>query len=160
MEVRLHNFLTFVQMNVVGVTTQEGWLDWNWAGHCAEGFPTPQLFGVTVLTELQSAWLLTLWHDVIYKATCEVLLLSIQVFWYVNCLPAFRRIIVSSCCRVKRYSLSKSPYHFTKQHNLTFQVSTNAVCFISDIMLPTTIICVLLIGNGVIIFVIFYLRKR
>jgi len=54
----------------------------------------------------------------------------------------------------------QNPYQFTKQNNLTSQVSTNAVCFISDIMLPTTIICVLLIGNGVIIFVIFYLRKR
>ncbi|XP_069687488.1 uncharacterized protein [Periplaneta americana] len=29
-----------------------------------------------------------------------------------------------------------------------------------DILLPTMIICVLLIGNGVVIFVIFYLRKR
>ena len=97
---------------------------------------------------------------VVYKATFEVLLL-------LGCegLPTFRRIIVSSCCRVKqsdpsRYSRPKSPYHFTKQNNLTSQISTNAVCFISDIMLPTAIICVLLIGNGVIIFVIFYLRKR
>ncbi|XP_021928029.1 uncharacterized protein LOC110833839 isoform X3 [Zootermopsis nevadensis] len=32
--------------------------------------------------------------------------------------------------------------------------------FIYDVMLPTTIICVLLIGNGVIIFIIFYLRKK
>jgi len=48
--------------------------------------------------------------------------------------------------------------HQTEQPDV--QVSTNSVCFISDIILPTTIICVLLIGNGVIIFVIFYLRKR
>ncbi|XP_068083513.1 uncharacterized protein [Anabrus simplex] len=29
-----------------------------------------------------------------------------------------------------------------------------------DVLLPTVIICVLLVGNGVIIFVIYYLRKR
>lgn len=51
-----------------------------------------------------------------------------------------------------------TPLHQTEQ--LDVHVSTNAVCFISDIVLPTTIICVLLIGNGVVIFVIFYLRKR
>jgi len=50
----------------------------NWAGHCAEGFPTPRLFGVTVLTELQSGWQLTLWHAVKYKVMFEVLLLRIQ----------------------------------------------------------------------------------
>nr|CAD7441757.1 unnamed protein product [Timema bartmani] len=32
--------------------------------------------------------------------------------------------------------------------------------FVFDVMLPTLIICVLLIGNGVIIVVIFYMRKR
>ncbi|GLH15283.1 Uncharacterized protein GBIM_19681 [Gryllus bimaculatus] len=29
-----------------------------------------------------------------------------------------------------------------------------------DVLLPTIIICVLLVGNGVILFVIYYLRKR